>query len=177
MSKQFTETDAIRNIQTYLRRLSYLDDDTIDPPIDGVFDTRTENALRQFQRNNDLAVTGRADRETWDTLYAQYLLELERISLPDPIIPFPSYPSDFTLSLGDESFLVAIIQYMLQELSVFYDIFTDISLSGIYDAATEKAIAELQRANMLEVTGKVDKKTWNSLSRFYNLSLHYIDQK
>ena len=177
MSRQFTESDAIRNIQTYLRRLSYLDDDAIDPPIDGTFDERTENALRQFQRNNDLAVTGVADRTTWDYLYAQYLLELERTALPDPIIPFPSYPTDYTVSMGEKSFLVSIIQYMLKELSAIYDVFDDVGISGEYDVATKDAITEFQRANMIDVTGEVNKKTWNLLSRIYNLSIHYIEQK
>lgn len=177
MSKQFTERDAIRNLQTYLRRLSYIDSDSINAPVDGIFDSRTEEALRQFQRNNDLPVTGVADRETWDALYAQYLIELERIALPDPIIPFPSYPSNYRVRSGDESFLVAIIQYMLTELSTIYDVFDGVSINGRYDAPTERAISDFQRANSLDASGEVDERTWNALSQIYNLSVHYIDQK
>lgn len=177
MPKQFTEKDAIRNLQTYLRRLSYINDDAIKSPIDGIFESSTQNALRQFQRNNDLPVTGVADRATWDVLYAQYLNELKRLALPDPIIPFPSYPSDYKVASGEESFLVSIIQYMLKELSIIYDTFDAVEITGKYDQITKDAISDFQKRNGLSDTGDVDKETWNALSRIYNLSLHHIEQK
>ena len=177
MPKQFTEKDAIRNLQIYLRRLSYINDDTIKAPIDGIFESSTQNALRQFQRNNDLPVTGVADRATWDALYAQYLIELKRLTLPDPIIPFPSFPTDYKTSLGEESFLVSIIQYMLRELSIIYDTFNDVKITGKYDHITKDAISDFQKRNGLSDTGEVDKATWNALARIYNLSLHHVEQK
>ena len=177
MSKQFTEKDAIRNLQTYLRRLSYIDDDMISVPIDGIFEDHTQAAVRQFQRNNDLPVTGVADRQTWDAIYEAYLEELERIALPDPIIPFPSYPADYKIKLGEKSFLVSIVQHMLVELSTIYDTFDDVTINGVYDEITAKAIKDFQESNLLIPSGEVDRPTWNALSRIYNLSLHYIDQK
>lgn len=177
MPKQFTEKDAIRNLQTYLRRLSYMDDDMIKVPIDGIFETYTQNAVRQFQRNNDLPLTGVADRQTWDAVYQAYLKELERIALPDPIIPFPSFPVDYKIALGEESFLVSIVQHMLQELSTIYDTFDAVKINGKYDDTTKEAIKNFQERNGLMPTGEVDKATWNALSRIYNLSLHHIEQK
>ena len=177
MPKQFTERDAIANLQKYLRRLSYLDDDSILSPIDGIFESHTENALRQFQRNNDLSVTGTADRETWDLLYAQYLLELDRLSLPEPLIPFPSYPDYHTEKLGNESFLVSVIQHILVELSFFYDSFGKVRVSGVYDEDTQNAIRDFQTANRLQPTGEADKQTWNALASTYNILLHYIEQR
>ena len=92
MSRQFTEKDAIKNLQTYLRAQALVDDSAILVPIDGIFDTQTKNALIDFQLKNNLAPTGVADRTTWELLYAQYLEILDSISLPEAIIPFPSYP-------------------------------------------------------------------------------------
>lgn len=177
MPRQFTEKDAIRNLQTYLRRLSYMDDDMINAPIDGIFEEKTRDAVRQFQRNNDLPVTGIADRQTWDAIYQEYLRELERIALPDPIIPFPSYPVHYRIKSGEESFLVSIVQHMLQELSTLYDTFDGVKINGRYDGVTANAIKDFQLRNSLAPTGEVDKATWNELSRIYNLVLHYIDQK
>lgn len=177
MPKQFTERDAIINLQRYLRRLSYLDDDRISSPIDGIFESHTENALRQFQRNNDLSVTGTADRKTWDLLYAQYLAELHRLSLPEPFIPFPSYPDDHAVTLGDESFIASVIQHILIELAFIYDQFDDVKMSGIYDESTQNAVREFQKRNSLEPTGDTDKQTWNALANAYNLLMHYTEQK
>ena len=69
--RQFTEKDAIRNLQTYLRAQAFVDENAIPVPIDGIYDTQTQNALIEFQRKNNLAPTGIADRTTWDLLYTQ----------------------------------------------------------------------------------------------------------
>ena len=45
-----TEKDAVRNLQIFLRQLSYTDPDIIPPPIDAVFDTVTRDSLKSFQR-------------------------------------------------------------------------------------------------------------------------------
>lgn len=176
MSQQFTEKDAIRNLQTYLRAQA-LADSTFPPvPIDGIFDTQTKNALIEFQLRNNLAPTGIADRTTWELLYTQYLEILESTSLPAAIIPFPSYPKDYTLKKGDKSFLVAVLQYMLNEIGVIYNVFDELKINGEYDEATEHIIRDFQARNNLLPTGETDRTTWGLIARIYNLSLHYIEQ-
>ena len=44
--------------------------ETID--INGLFDTKTENAVREFQRINGLDITGEVDKLTWNRLAASY---------------------------------------------------------------------------------------------------------
>ena len=55
------------------------------------------------------------------------------------------------------------MQILLREIGSVYDEFEAISITGIYDEPTERAIKELQRASMLEVTGKLDKNTYRRL--------------
>ena len=74
------------------------------------------------------------------------------------------------------SFLVAVVQYMLNEIGVIYNVFDAVEINGVYDTATENAIRSFQEINSLDPTGEVDRRTWNFLSRIYNLSLHHIDQ-
>ena len=45
MARELTETQAIRNLQTYLRQLSFFDESLPELPIDGVFDTETQRAV------------------------------------------------------------------------------------------------------------------------------------
>ena len=175
MSRQFLEKDAIINLQTYLRAQSFLYPNAIIPPVDGIFDTQTKNALIDFQLRNSLAPTGVADRITFELLYDQYLDIIENSSLPNPIIPFPSHPANYTIKRGENSFLVAVLQYMLNEIGVIYNVFDAIEINGEYDEATENAIRSFQAINSLSPTGEVDRKTWNSLARIYNLTLHYIE--
>lgn len=177
MPKQFTEKEAITNLQRYLRELSFSDDDMPDIPVDGIFGSATEDGLRYFQRKNGLPVTGIADRNTWDALYAAYLASVDKYALPDPIILFPSYPIGFEIKTGDSSFIVSVIQYILQELSVVFDGFNDVKISGTYDIQTQKAIFDFQERSGLTSNGYVDKITWNELSRVFNITEHFSRQK
>ena len=174
--RQFTEKDAIRNLQTYLRAQTFVDSTAPKVPIDGIFDTQTQNALIDFQIRNNLAPTGIADRTTWELLYSQYLDILKSTSLPAAIIPFPSYPKDYTLKRGEKSFLVAVLQYMLNEIGIIYNVFDALEINGDYDEATENIIRDFQTRNGITPTGEVDKTTWELIARIYNLSLHYIEQ-
>ena len=171
-----TQSQAIQNLQTYLRQLSYHDQSIKAPPIDGIFDNATRIALIDFQLRNSLAPTGIANRTTWELLYAQYLDIIKSSSLPNPIIPFPSYPDDYEIKFGEKSFLVATLQYMLNEIGIIYNTFDNLEITGVYDEATEKAIKDFQERGLLVPTGRVDRATWDSLARIYNLSLHYIEQ-
>ena len=49
MSRQFLEKNAIINLQTYLRAQGLIYPNAIIPPVDGIFDTQTKNALIDFQ--------------------------------------------------------------------------------------------------------------------------------
>ena len=174
--RQFTEKDAIRNLQTYLRAQTLVDSSFPTVPIDGIFDTQTKNALIEFQIRNNLAPTGVADRTTWELLYTQYLEILQNTSLPEAIIHFPSYPSNYTIKKGEKSFLVAVLQYMLNEIGIIYNIFDALEINGEYDEATENIIRDFQKRNGITPTGEVDRQTWGLIARIYNLSLHYIEQ-
>ena len=173
---ELTKKDAIINLQTYLRAQSLVDKNAPRVPIDGIFDAETRYALTEFQRKNGLAPTGVADRITWELLYAQYLEILESTSLPAPIIPFPSHPVDYKIRLGDKSFLVATVQFMLNEIAVIYNTLTPPKIDGEYGAKTADVIREFQERTALSPTGEVDRKTWSELARIYNISMHYIEQ-
>ena len=57
-----TQAQAIQNLQTYLRQLSYHDQSIKAPPIDGIFDTDTKQSLMDFQASRGLPPTGVADQ-------------------------------------------------------------------------------------------------------------------
>jgi peptidoglycan hydrolase-like protein with peptidoglycan-binding domain len=176
MSRQFTEKDAIKNLQAYLRAQALIDPNAMQPPIDGIFDSATRNALIDFQLKNSLSPTGVADAETHNLLYEQYLKIMENESLTNPIIPFPSYPKGYTLKQGEMSFLVAILQYMINEIGIVYNTMPILEINGEYDDETTNAVKLFQKINLLPITGETDRTTWSALSKIYNLSLHYIER-
>ncbi len=159
------ETQAIRNLQRYLRRLSRFDGDI--PPVeeDGIFGEETRTALSAFQEKYGLPVSGTATPETWAALFEAYLADVERATRPDPVYIFPRYPADYAVGRGDEGTVVAVIQFLLRDIILLYGQDADLlPIDGIFGPTTEKAIKDFQRVHRLPDDGRVDRITWNRLT-------------
>ena len=166
------EREAIRNLQRYLRRLSYFNDEIEPAPIDGVFDSATESALRAFQAAQGIPVTGRADQESFERLFLAYTNENELRRAPTRIALFPQIPEAYTVELGNAQFLVSMIQHALAELAMVYEGLDDVPQSGVYDEATATAVRRFQALHGLPQSGGVDRTTWNALAEAYNRYFH-----
>lgn len=175
MNQHPTEREARRNIQRYLRQLSYFEPALPAPPIDGVEGGDTTAAIKAFQKLEGLPETGTVDDTTFDLLFESYISSLEEHSLPESISPFPGTPEGYTLTPGNSTPIVRLVQLMLREISAIYDMSANVIESGVYDEATSEAVGDLQYRNLLPVTGNMDKSTWNALARAYGLYLLYIE--
>ncbi len=167
-SDKQNEQVAIRNLQRYLRQLSYVDDRIPTAPIDGVYDTATRDAVRAFQRVEGLPDTGVVDLATWERLFLRYEESLSRESAPVPLAQFPRLSPGYALRRGDESFLVRLVQYALGELDLIYEGLDDVPQTGVYDEKTMEAVRGFQRRHGLPETGEVDRATWDALATVYN---------
>ena len=162
------ESRAIENLQRYLRTLSYHDKRITPPPIDGIWERDTRQALQDFQALYGLPVTGRADERTWNALYREYRAALARNTPPRPIAFFTSSNPPIYLRTGAERFEVSVLQHMLRELSERYDLGNRVTPTGKYDAVTADAVKAFQARNHLPDSGEVDLATWNALSDQFN---------
>lgn len=167
-SERTNEREAIRNIQRYLRQLSYVNENIPAPPIDGVYDEATREAVRAFQRVEGLPATGVVDEATFVLLFGRYEESLRRESAPVPLSQFPRLSPGYALREGDESFLVRLIQYALGELDLIYEGLDDVPQTGVYDQKTAKAVRDFQGRHGLPQTGEVDRATWDALASTYN---------
>lgn len=75
----------IREIQEYLRFLSFTNNALMEIGVDGIFGPETIQAVQLFQRQSQMEETGQVDRPTWDLIYASYLVALGS-SIP-PLVP------------------------------------------------------------------------------------------
>ena len=136
--------------------------------MDGIFDDATERALSDYQALRGLPVTGIADQETWERLYADYRASLARRSPPRQISVFYPEPEDYVIGEGSVGFAVYALQYMLSELRHAYIELEGIEPTGVYDEATANAVRFFQRVSRLPDEGGVGMMTWNELADRYN---------
>ena len=166
-----TYNAAVTNIQRYIRRIYDNDRSQVifAVPIDGIYDTATRAAVSEFQRSMSLPITGIVDRNTHDTLFSEYLRiskENDRSISPDL---FLRYPMNYETKTGEKSNFVFLMQMILNDLRNVYDTIPSFETSGVFDEDTSLAIKEFQRISTLPITGRVDRVTWNTLSKAFNI--------
>jgi N-acetylmuramoyl-L-alanine amidase len=133
-----------REIADVQQRLSRLAIATLTA--DGVFDERTEQAVRQFQRMRGLPADGIVGPETWRTLVeAGY-------TLGDRLLVRTRVPL-----CGDD---VVELQQRLNQLGFYAG-----SEDGIFGEATQAAVEEFQRNTGVAVDGRVGPETVELLHR------------
>lgn len=137
------------DIQRRIRLLGY----NLGPgEIDGIFGPETENAVKRFQQDRSISVTGIVDDECWQELVdAGYTIGERMLYLKEP--PFR----------GDD---VKTLQLWLKTLGFFKN-----DESGIFDKNTRKALVEFQKNMKLNPDGILGGDTLihlNSLKRIIN---------
>ena len=171
--KELNFEQAVRNLQLYLRTISFFDSRIGRVPIDGIYENDTKRAVASFQRTRDLPVSEAVDKATWDTIYQEYLQILQSTEEIPIQNLFPSAQYGYSVGRGEESSFVAVLQLMLRELALLFDEFPEITVDGIYGNETEQAVRAFQRAALLEESGRVDMQTYNRLnSAFLTRSLY-----
>ena len=112
--------------------------------VDGIFGTRTLNAVRDFQRNNSLSVDGLVGNNTWKTL----------LTLP----PYPLLKQNY------RGAYVTFLQQLLES-----NLYPVGGIDGIFGTRTLNAVRAFQQANGLTVDGIVGNNTWNALTNLHTL--------
>lgn len=72
IQKRGMSGESVRDIQTYLTKISEAETSITPPGITGYFGSQTENAVRQFQRANNLPENGVVGAITWARMSAIY---------------------------------------------------------------------------------------------------------
>ena len=156
---------VVMHIQQLLRSIQIYENKPVTVPIDGIFGSKTTDAVREFQLENGLSPTGEVDKKTYDLLYEKSLEADIAASEPLPLFLFANGQN---VSKGEESDFVMILQIILNALTVSYDDFSPLEINGIFDKKTEAAIRRFQMRNGLFADGVVNKATWNSRVSNYN---------
>lgn len=147
--KRNSSGEKVTDIQRRLKLLGY---ELGTTEIDGIFGTETENAVRKFQQNRGLVVTGVMDTETWQELVDAGCKIGERMLY----LKYPPFR-------GDD---VRTLQLWLKTLGFYSH-----DENGIFCEKTHRALVEFQKNMNIADDGIVGEETiqkLKSLERIIN---------
>ena len=158
---------AISELQQALRDIAKTDSDILSVIPDGIFAEETEEAVKSFQRKFGLTETGKVDFELWDKIQQERRKALFILSEPIQVIPIKK--GDLPLVSGQISKEVHMLNMMLNSLSEKYSNFENVGRSDEFSTKTKSEVEKWQKIIGYQVTGEVDKLTWNRLAEQYLL--------
>ncbi|SDX96140.1 N-acetylmuramoyl-L-alanine amidase [Thermoactinomyces sp. DSM 45892] len=137
-----SRSDAVKSLQSYLNKFGY------NLNVDGAFGPLTQNAVKDFQRKNDLVVDGIVGEKTWSKLKsASPAQQSSKFPLPSVILKYGYHGSE-----------VRQLQEALNEAG-----FSCGRADGVFGKKTLTALKSFQRSASLVVDGIYGNKTRQAL--------------
>ena len=161
--------DRVRILQYFISVLSEFNNFIPAVTIDGIYGPATEEAVRAFQRNNNLQETGRVNEQTWNLMYEQALGIINSLGIDFnlSLSGYEKFPG-VNLSVGSRGEDVRTLQDYLNLIAITYRGITPVPPTGVFAEQTRRTVTEYQRRFSLPQTGVVDEQTWNSIGRTYS---------
>lgn len=133
--------------------------------VDGIFGSRTEEAVRRFQEIFGLTPDGIVGKATWYALVRLYTSVTNLSELRSQGQQFYNISWEYpdAISQGDTGDKVRHLQYMLSILSSYIPEIPTVNVDGIFGQATRAAVIAAQRWFGLPETGQVDDRTWDEI--------------
>lgn len=130
---------TVRSAQTQLETNGYY-----SGPVDGIDGPMTHQAIRKFQRDNNLAITGQLNAETQAKLGLQAGSDVNA--------------SETNAAIAPSSATVTAVQRSLKHNGFYKG-----DLDGQMGPETQAAVREYQKNSNLQVTGQLDQATLSGL--------------
>jgi peptidoglycan hydrolase-like protein with peptidoglycan-binding domain len=129
--KKGSTDPAVKDLQAALKALGQ------DPgPIDGIFGSKTETAVKTFQQQRGIAVDGIVGRVSW--------INIDEADQSEPV-----------LRMGSSGLPVRRLQSRMSAVG-----FDTGGVDGRFSPKTEQAVRQLQQQSSLSVDGVVGPQTW-----------------
>lgn len=158
--------EPIKNLQHFLRHISYYYNTVPAVIPDGIFSEQTTEAVIGFQKTFNLPVNGVVDLETWNHIQLIYnqINEYEEESWTPQIFP----NNNFSINPSETHNHLYTIQAMLYLLSTIFNNIGTLNINGTHDEPSVAVVKALQKQCGLTPSGIIDKKTFNMISSLYN---------
>ena len=160
----------VQKMQVYLNRIraNFPLIPTIPNP-NGVFEETTDAAIRTFQRVFNLSSDGIIGKATWNLIAFTCfgVIKLAELDSEGERVSIGRIPPSVTLRQGSRSPDVLELQFILNNVSAFYESVPGVIQDNIFDAATKNAVIQFQKTFGLTEDAIVGPTTWNKLYAVY----------
>ena len=123
---------------------------------DGVYGTRTEQAVREWQKYANLPIDGEIGNDTWDSI----VNKLRDLQITTNI---PVASNTFYLSSGAQGISVFKMQEYLNEIAASNKCLRPIPVDGMYGSRTKTMVQQYQYLYDLNNDGVSGKATWHAI--------------
>ncbi len=166
MQNEQNKPADVRELQDYLRRLAVNYPRLPVLAADGIFGPETREAVTSFQVLFGLPPTGEADGDTWAALREEYRRLTYPKTPPRELRPFQA--GEPFVQVGDSGNTVFLLQVLLNTLAEGYVNLLRVTVNGLFDSETERALQKLQEVFGIEPHGRLDRRTWDRAAALYN---------
>lgn len=158
---------GVEIVQYYLNVIAYFNDALSFIPIDGIFGPQTEAAVKAFQKEYGLPVTGQVAELTWNKLQEIYRSLIR--GLPQEFYgnQARAYPGYF-IKKGMRNQDVEALQTYLSTISSISPQLINVPVTGYFGDQTEAAVKAFQNLFGLPANGVVGPLTWEAIRAEYN---------
>lgn len=158
----------VKSLQQMLRTIAYVLPGYPSVIPDGIYGASTEEAVRTFQRNYKLPVTGKVDYETFVGIVSVYDMAVTQLNILNG--PIQRFPVDLSIGPGQNHPVIYVVQGMLGALHDVYPEIKKPDLTGTVDKTTEEDIRLIQSLSNLPVTGAVNSMTYQRIMQLYRIA-------
>lgn len=162
--------DNVRTIQNRINRVS-INYPAIPKlnPVDGIYGSQTEEAVRVFQRIFNLTDDGIVGKETWYRLNFIYtaVTNLAELISEGERIPDNEQQFSRTLTLGTTGTDVRYVRFMLSMVSQFFPSVMPVAVTRTYNQNMVNSVKSFQELAGLPQTGNTDAITFRRLYEYY----------
>lgn len=151
---------SVQTAQYYLQCLHEKYPSILLIAADGIFGSKTEVAVINFQQATGIGVDGKIGPQTWSTLCLKLCVE--------GFMPKSKPYSGTVLKNGSSGNSVRDIQLYLSSVANSQPAVNKLKVDGSFGSATEGSVRTFQALNGLTVDGKVGPNTYSKLKAVYD---------
>ena len=159
--------EPVRNLQNFLRYISYYYETVPAVIPDGHFSEQTRQSVIGFQSTFGLGVTGSVNLITWNKIIEVYQETVKQVSEARFARIFPC--DMLEIIPGVTTNYLFAIQSMLYVLSQKFDNIGTLSICGTHDNDSVNLVKKIQKLCGLEDNGIIDNITFNMIANLYEV--------